>query len=145
MFAFAVWDSRRRKLLLARDRLGIKPLFYTRKSDTLAFASEIKSLLLLPGFDPAVSDRGVFEYFSHHFIPGSGTIYQNIHKLTPGELLTVADGEVKTRKYWRPAVTSGPERTLDGLVPGTAPAPERSGAPPTGGGCAPGGLSLRRA
>ena len=112
MFAFAVWDSRRQKLLLARDRLGIKPLFYTRKADTLAFASEIKSLLLLPGFDPAVSDRGVFEYFSHHFIPGSGTIYQNIQKLTPGELLTVADGEVKTRKYWRPAVTSGPERTL---------------------------------
>ncbi|MBM4301826.1 MAG: asparagine synthase (glutamine-hydrolyzing) [Deltaproteobacteria bacterium] len=113
MFAFAVWDRRRQKLLLARDRLGIKPLFYTRKSDTLAFASEIKSLLLLPGFDPAVSDGGVFEYFSHHFIPGSGTIYQNIQKLTPGELLTVADGEVKTRKYWRPAVTSDPERTLE--------------------------------
>jgi len=111
MFAFAAWDSRRRQLLLARDRLGIKPLFYTSNSDTLAFASEIKSLLLLPGFDPAVSDRGVFEYFSHHFIPGSGTIYRNIRKLTPGELLTVADGEVRTRTYWRPAVTSGPERT----------------------------------
>jgi len=112
MFAFAAWDNRRKKLLLARDRLGIKPLFYTRQSDTLAFASEIKSLLLLPGFDPTVSDRGVFDYFSHHFIPGSGTIYQNIHKLTPGELLTVADGEVKTRTYWRPTVRSGPERAL---------------------------------
>jgi len=105
MFAFAVWDSRRRRLLLARDRLGIKPLFYTRQADTLAFASEIKSLLLLPGFDPAVSNGAVFEYFSHHFIPGSGTIYQNIQKLTPGELLTVTD--------WRPAVTIGPPRTLE--------------------------------
>ena len=112
MFAFAVWDRRRRKLLLARDRLGIKPLFYTRKADTLAFASEIKSLLLLPGFDPAVSNGAVFEYFSHHFIPGSGTIYQNIQKLTPGELLIVADGEIKRRTYWRPTVTPQPDRTL---------------------------------
>ena len=113
MFAFAVWDSRRQRLLLARDRLGIKPLFYTRQADTLAFASEIKSLLLLPGFDPAVSDPSVFEYFSHHFIPGSNTIYQHIHKLTPGELLTVAHRQIKTRKYWRPTVSSGPERTME--------------------------------
>jgi asparagine synthase (glutamine-hydrolysing) len=112
MFAFAVWDRRRRKLLLARDRLGIKPLFYALKSDTLAFASEIKSLLLLPGFDQAVSDRGVFEYFSHHFIPGSGTIYQNIQKLKPGALLTVADRQVKIRTYWRSVVAPDPERTL---------------------------------
>lgn len=112
MFAFAVWDSRRCKLLLARDRLGVKPLFYTRKSDTFAFASEIKSLLLLPGFDAAVNQQSVFEYFSHHFIPGSGTIYQQVHKLQPGELLTVTDRQVKTRKYWRPMVTSTPERTL---------------------------------
>jgi asparagine synthase (glutamine-hydrolysing) len=112
MFAFAIWDRRRRKLLLARDRLGIKPLFYTRKADTLAFASEIKSLLLLPGFDATVSHGAVFEYFSHHFIPGAGTIYQSIHKLTPGELLTVSDGEIKTRTYWRPAVTTVPPRTM---------------------------------
>ncbi|MFZ5448773.1 MAG: asparagine synthase (glutamine-hydrolyzing) [Thermodesulfobacteriota bacterium] len=113
MFAFAVWDSRKRKLLLARDRLGIKPLFYTRKSDTFAFASEIKSLLLLPGFDAAVNQQSVFEYFSHHFIPGSGTIYQQIQKLRPGELLTVTDGQVTTRQYWRPQVTQTPERTLE--------------------------------
>jgi len=112
MFAFALWDRPRRKLLLARDRLGIKPLFYTRTAKALAFASEIKSLLLLPGFDPAVSHLGVFEYFSHHFIPGSETIYQSIRKLTPGELLTVADGQVKTRQYWRPAVSPGPARTV---------------------------------
>ena len=113
MFAFAVWDNRQRKLLLARDRLGIKPLFYTRQADTLAFASEIKSLLLLPGFDAAVNQQSVFEYFSHHFIPGSGTIYQQVHKLRPGELLTVTDGQVKIRKYWRPIVTATPGRTLE--------------------------------
>jgi asparagine synthase (glutamine-hydrolysing) len=113
MFAFAVWDSRQRKLLLARDRLGIKPLFFTKKSSTLAFASEIKSLLLLPGFDAGVNHQSVFEYFSHHFIPGSGTIYQQIQKLQPGELLTVTGGQVKTRKYWRPAVTPAPGRTLE--------------------------------
>ena len=113
MFAFAVWDSRQRKLLMARDRLGIKPLFYTRKSDTLAFASEIKSLLLLPEFDAAVNQQSVFEYFSHHFIPGSGTIYQHIHKLQPGELLTVSDREIKTRKYWRPTVNPAFGRTLE--------------------------------
>jgi asparagine synthase (glutamine-hydrolysing) len=113
MFAFAVWDHRRRQLLLARDRLGIKPLFYTRQGDTLAFASEIKSLLLLPGFDATVSDRAVFEYFSHHFIPGSGTIYQHIHKLEPGELLVAAGGRIQRTRYWRPAVTAGPERSQE--------------------------------
>ena len=110
MFAFALWDSRRRKLLLARDRLGIKPLFFTWRHQTLAFASEIKSLLLLPGFDAAVSSRGVFEYFSQHFIPGAETIYRDIRKLRPGELLVLAEGKLRFKQYWQASVTCGPER-----------------------------------
>ena len=110
MFAFALWDSRRHKLLLARDRLGIKPLFYTWRHQTLAFASEIKSLLLLPGGDAAVSSRGVFEYFSQHFIPGADTIYRDIRKLRPGELLVLAEGKLRFKQYWQASVTCGPER-----------------------------------
>ncbi|MDP1761939.1 MAG: asparagine synthase (glutamine-hydrolyzing), partial [Deltaproteobacteria bacterium] len=110
MFAFALWDSRRQKLLLARDRLGIKPLFYTCRHQTLAFASEIKSLLLLPGCDAAVSSRGVFEYFSQHFIPGADTIYRDIRKLRPGELLVLAEGKLRFKQYWQASVTCGRER-----------------------------------
>jgi asparagine synthase (glutamine-hydrolysing) len=110
MFAFVLWDSRRHKLLLARDRLGIKPLFYTWRHQTLAFASEIKSLLLLPGGDAAVSSRGVFEYFSQHFIPGAETIYRDIRKLRPGELLVLAEGKLRFKQYWQASVTGGPER-----------------------------------
>jgi asparagine synthase (glutamine-hydrolysing) len=113
MFAFAVWDSRRRRLLLARDRLGIKPLFYVQRGHILAFASEIKSLLLLPGFDPQINPRGVFEYFSQHFVPGTATIYQEIHKLKPGELLLAQDQGVQIREYWRPLVGAAPERPLE--------------------------------
>jgi asparagine synthase (glutamine-hydrolysing) len=112
MFAFAVWDTRRKRLLLARDRLGIKPLFYVRRQQTLAFASEIKSLLLLPGFVPQINPRGVFEYFSQHFVPGAATIYQEICKLKPGELLLAQDQQVQIREYWRPQVRLGPERRL---------------------------------
>jgi len=110
MFAFALWDSRRQKLLLARDRLGIKPLFYTWHRQTLAFASEIKSLLLLPGGDAAVSSRGVFEYFSQHFIPGADTIYRDIRKLRPGEILVLAEGKLRIKQYWQASVTCGRER-----------------------------------
>lgn len=113
MFAFAIWDRRTRKLLLARDHLGIKPLYYVRRPNALAFASEIKSLLLLPGFQPTVSDRGVFEYFSQYFVPGGGTIYREIFKLQPGELLTVVNGELRTRKYWNPEIRHVPERSLE--------------------------------
>ncbi|MFZ5450631.1 MAG: asparagine synthase (glutamine-hydrolyzing) [Thermodesulfobacteriota bacterium] len=112
MFAFAVWDSRRQSLLLARDRLGIKPLYFLRRGDTLAFASEIKSLLLLPGFQPQINPQGVFEYFSQHFVPGATTIYQEISKLKPGELLLAQDQQVTVREYWRPQVVTVPARGL---------------------------------
>lgn len=116
MFAFAAWDSRSRRLLLARDRLGIKPLFYSLIDGSLAFASEIKSLLLWPQLDPAINDRGVFEYFSQHFVPGSETFYSHIHKLQPAEMLRLADGDVRLRKYWHPQVIPNAKQSVADAV-----------------------------
>jgi asparagine synthase (glutamine-hydrolysing) len=113
MFALAVWNRRDRELFLARDRCGIKPLFYALNHRTLAFASEIKSLLLPPGFEAAVDPRAVFDYFSLHYITGSRTIYRDILQLQPGEALRLKDNRVTTWRYWRPRVNPGPERGLE--------------------------------
>jgi asparagine synthase (glutamine-hydrolysing) len=104
MFAFAVWDQRRRQLLLARDRLGIKPLFYAATPRALAFASEIKSLLLWPELVPDLNDHGVFEYFSQHFVPGDETFYRQIKKIRPGEYLVARPGSQQWQRYWQPRV-----------------------------------------
>jgi asparagine synthase (glutamine-hydrolysing) len=113
MFAFAIWDCPQRRLLLARDRLGIKPLVYCQRGSTLAFASEIKSLLLLPGFDAAISNRGVYDYFSYLYIPGPETIYRGVRKLQAGELLISENGSVQTKRYWRPPIGPLVERPLE--------------------------------
>src|SRR5512145_2833167 len=81
MFAFAVWDSRRRELLLARDRLGVKPLYYHVKDGRLAFASEIKALLCLPGLDRAVDPEALFHYVGYEFVPAPGTMFREVRKL----------------------------------------------------------------
>lgn len=106
MFGFALWDRPQQRLLLARDRLGIKPLVYCLRGTTLTFASEIKSLLVHPGCDVTVNDRGVFDYFSYLYIPGPETIYHGVRQLQPGELLIAENGGTRTRRYWRP--TTGP-------------------------------------
>ena len=113
MFALAVWNRRDRELFLARDRLGIKPLFYGRVRNSLAFASEIKGLLVLPGIEPTVSDQAVFDYFSQHFVPGDKTIYDAIRQLRPGETLLVKDQKLAFARYWRPAVAPDPGRRLE--------------------------------
>ncbi|MHC1728487.1 MAG: asparagine synthase (glutamine-hydrolyzing) [Syntrophobacteraceae bacterium] len=115
MFGFAVWDKNRHRLLLARDRLGIKPVYYLLRDDLIAFASEIKSLLLVPGEKPAVNDRAVFDYFSHLYVPAPRTIYENIFKLQPGEILLAQDGRVDIRKYWRPLNHEHIEKPVEDL------------------------------
>lgn len=104
MFAFAIWDRRHRQLLLARDHMGIKPLFYVCTPRGLAFASEIKSLLLWPELTPEINDHGVFEYFSQHFVPGDETFYRQIKKLRPGEYLLSGEGSQRLVRYWQPVV-----------------------------------------
>src|SRR6266850_1303430 len=90
MFAFAVWDSRRKSLLLARDRLGIKPLFYTIVDDRLAFGSELKVLLQLPEVERKLNWSSVNHLFTTMCTPGSESIVEGVHKLKPGHVLTAS-------------------------------------------------------
>ncbi|MFA9460959.1 XrtA/PEP-CTERM system amidotransferase [Thiohalorhabdus methylotrophus] len=93
MFAFAVWDRAHRTVFLARDRIGIKPLHYAVLEDgTLAFASELKALLLHPGLSRELDYRAVEEYFAYGYIPDPKTILKGVHKLPPGHRLTVRRG-----------------------------------------------------
>jgi asparagine synthase (glutamine-hydrolysing) len=100
MFAIAIWDTRRRKLLLARDRLGIKPVYYYQGQGFLAFASEIKALLEIPGVPCEVDLDALSLYASLRYVPGPRTMFRHIFKLQPGHLLTLDKNGTAIRKYW---------------------------------------------
>lgn len=100
MFTFAIWDSRRRRLLLARDRLGKKPLYYYRGNGFLAFASEIKALLECPEAPREIEPESLDLYLSLRYVPGPRTMFKHIFKLQPGHLLVLDAGAVHIRKYW---------------------------------------------
>jgi asparagine synthase (glutamine-hydrolysing) len=87
MFAFAVWDAHRRRLFLARDRLGIKPLYYGSWNGSLLFGSELKALRAYPGFAPELDREAIALYLRHGYIPGPRTVYRGVRKLQPGHLL----------------------------------------------------------
>ena len=103
MFAFAIWDMRRRTLFLARDRLGVKPLFYSVLGDgSFAFGSELKSLLVLPGLDRSIDPLAVEEYFAYGYVPEPRTIFKSVAKLPPGTTLLVEPGQPAPEPvvYW---------------------------------------------
>src|SRR5262245_12171326 len=101
MFAFAVWDERRKSLLLARDRLGVKPLFYTVVDGRLAFGSELKVLLQLSEIDRRLNWSSVNHLFSAMCTPSGESILEGVHKLRPGHLLTASPRHgIQTREYW---------------------------------------------
>lgn len=103
MFAFAIWDERSETVFLARDRLGIKPLFYTVTSGhQLLFASELKSLELAPSVSREIRATAVEDYFAFGYVPEPDTIYENVFKLPPGHTLTLRRGQTQaaTREYW---------------------------------------------
>jgi asparagine synthase (glutamine-hydrolysing) len=103
MFALALWDASRERLVLARDRLGKKPLLWTRLSDgTLAFASELKALLRLPALEREVDLEQIDRYLALQYVPGDGTGLRNVHKLPPGHLLVVEGGQERVERYWQP-------------------------------------------
>ena len=101
MFAFAVWDERQKKLLLARDRLGVKPLFYAVNNDRLAFGSELKVLLQLPDIERRLNWAAMDSLFSSMCTPTEESIIDGVHKLKPGHILTAsAQKGVRIREYW---------------------------------------------
>jgi asparagine synthase (glutamine-hydrolysing) len=100
MFAFAIWDSRQRLLLLARDRVGIKPLYYHLSGDSLVFGSEIKAILADPEVLPKVRPEMIDRFLTFYYMPGEDTLFRNIQKLGPGCCMVVKDGTATVRKYW---------------------------------------------
>lgn len=100
MFAFAIWDSSRSRLFLARDRLGIKPLYYAQTRQALIFASEIKGVLTDQSVKRAVNPAAIRKFLSFHYAPGEETFLKNVRRLQPGHCLVVEKQTVSVRQYW---------------------------------------------
>jgi asparagine synthase (glutamine-hydrolysing) len=117
MFGFAIWDSNSRTLFLARDRVGIKPLYYYVGKDFLSFGSEIKAILADPmiprELDPSMIDR----FLTYDYMPGGETLLRNLFKLEPGHVLVVSDGIVQKRRYWDLDFASEEDQPTDDLEP----------------------------
>jgi asparagine synthase (glutamine-hydrolysing) len=101
MFALAIWDAPRRRLVLARDRLGLKPLYYTLAEGRLRFASEIKALLADPTLPRALHRQGLLDLLGYEFVPAPATLFEGVRKLLPGCVLVLeADGRARLSRYW---------------------------------------------
>lgn len=116
MFAFALWDSPRRRLLLARDRLGIKPLHYAEIGGSLLFASELKALLQHPQISRELDPHALDRYLTLEYVPAPHTIYRSAKKLLPGHRVIAEQGIVRVEPYWQvrstPAITVTDENAL---------------------------------
>jgi asparagine synthase (glutamine-hydrolysing) len=100
MFSFALWDDNKKTLLLARDRVGIKPLYYLRTNTSLLFASEIKAILADPSVQAEVEPALIDRFLTYLYMPGEQTLFKSIMKLQPGCYLTVKNGHVEVNQYW---------------------------------------------
>jgi asparagine synthase (glutamine-hydrolysing) len=100
MFAVAIWDARRRRLVLARDRMGKKPLFYAQGRDFIAFASELAPLAASRGVSREVEPLAVDAFLTLQYVPSPMTIYKGVRKLEPASVMTLQDGRTEISKYW---------------------------------------------
>jgi len=109
MFAFAIWDTRRQELLIARDRLGKKPIYYQAhegREIRFTFASELKALREVPDFDATVNSASVADFLSFGYVPDPQTIYAGVSKLPAGHTMTISRVGLRMRQYWKPAFTA---------------------------------------
>jgi asparagine synthase (glutamine-hydrolysing) len=111
MFALAVWDSKSRRLLIARDRLGIKPLYIAMRSGFLAFSSELKSILEIPGIDREIDPVALQEYLALGYVPAPLSMLKGIEKLPPATVLVADSDGVSRRQYWSAADSVPEQRT----------------------------------
>ena len=102
MFAFAIWDTRQQSLFLARDRMGVKPLYYADTKDALVFGSEIKSLFESGVIDAECREEAVAEYLLFRQVAGSDTLFRGVKSLPPGCTMTVRDGRCRIQRFWSP-------------------------------------------
>ena len=101
MFAFAIWDERKQELFIARDRFGVKPLYYVHDSDgNLFFASEIKALLEAGAVKPEINFNALPDQFANHGTSGDETLYANVKRLMPGHTMVWKDGKIDIREFW---------------------------------------------
>jgi asparagine synthase (glutamine-hydrolysing) len=100
MFAFGIWDAPKRRLLLMRDRLGVKPLYWARAGDSLLFASEMKSILASGIIPASANRRALSEILATRYTSGDDTLFEGIHKLLPGHRLIFENNQVRTEQYW---------------------------------------------
>ncbi len=112
-FAIAIWDTRQRSLLLARDRLGIRPIFYTEHQGQLAFASEIKSFLALPGWNPVIDPAALEQIFTYWSPLSPRSIFQGVQEVPPAHYLLLKDGAIQVRPYWSLDFTEDTQRKSD--------------------------------
>ncbi|MEZ6075982.1 MAG: asparagine synthase (glutamine-hydrolyzing) [Pirellulaceae bacterium] len=101
MFSIAIWDRNQRQLVLARDRLGKKPLFYQFRNGQLLFGSELKALTKAPGFDNKLSPAAIDQFLTYQYVPHPNSIYQSANKLPPGHLAVIRDGRLQVKNYWK--------------------------------------------
>ena len=115
MFGIAVWDAKRRRAVIVRDRLGVKPLYYAQRGDRIVFASELKSLLAAGIVDGTLDQGAVAAFLALGFVPGPQTLLMRVSKLLPGERLVVDGSGVRVERYWHyplPTVAA-PERSAE--------------------------------
>jgi len=116
MFAFAVWDARLGQLLLARDRLGQKPLVYRHEPGRLLFASELKAVVEVPGVPREIDPRAIDEYLTYQYVPHPRTIFRGIAKLPPGHYAIYRDDRLQVRPYWQPDFNAEEDRPAEDYV-----------------------------
>ncbi len=117
MFAFALFDSKENSLFLARDRIGIKPLYYYHKDNRLVFASEIKAILEDKDVERRLNHQALYDYIGFEFVPAPATMFEDIYKLPAGHYLMLRDGQVEIKQYWDLGFNQGKnELDYDGSV-----------------------------
>jgi asparagine synthase (glutamine-hydrolysing) len=101
MFAFTIWDETLNKLFICRDRLGIKPLFYSNNNERFIFASEMKAIVVSGYISKEINKQAIYDYFSLKFIPAPNTAFSEISKLEPGHYITVEKKQITLKEYWK--------------------------------------------